>query len=55
MTIGKIAKKCNVPKRTLHDCISSHVQHKGPNAYLQAKEEEALVEHLISAAKQDYG
>ena len=58
LTIGKIAKKFNVLKTTLHDRISGRVQHgtkSGPNPYIQAHEEEALVELLISAAKQGYG
>ena len=51
-------KRFNVPKTTLHDRISGRVQHgtmSGSNPYLQAHEEEALVKHLISAAKQGYG
>ena len=58
MTIGKIEKKFNLPKTTLHDRISGRVQHgtkPGPNPYLQADEKKALVKHLISAAKQGYG
>ena len=58
LTIGKIAKKFNVPKTTLHDRISGRVQHgtkPGPSPYLRADEEEVLVEHLVSAAKQGYG
>ena len=58
MTIGKIVKKFNVPKTTLHNCISSQVQHgtkPGQNPYLQADKEEALVEHSISPAKKATG
>ena len=58
LTIGKIVKKFSVPETTLHDRISGHVQHgtkPGPSPYLRADEEEVLVEHLVSAAKQGYG
>ena len=58
MTIGKMAKSLNAPKTTLHDLISGWIQYGTklrPNPYLQADEEEALVDHLISAAKQDLG
>ena len=58
MTIGKIAKKFNVPKTTLHDRISGRVYNMElsmDQIQIHIYEEEALVEHLISAAKQGYG
>lgn len=58
LTIGKIAKKFQIPKTTLHNRISGRVIHgtkPGPKPYLQADEEVVLVDHLISAAKVGYG
>ena len=58
MTIGKIAKKFNVPKTTLHDRISGRVYNMElsmDQIQIHIYEEEALVEHLISAAEHGYG
>jgi len=56
--IGKIAQKYKVPKTTLHDRISGQVKHgtkPGPQPYLQANEEEVLVDHSIKVPKVGYG
>jgi len=48
LTIGKIAQKYT--KMTLYERISGRVKHgtkPGPQPYLQANEEEVLVDHLI--------
>ena len=58
ISINKAALLHGVPPTTLKDRISGQVVHgtkPGPVRYLNDKEEHALADHLVEAAKVGYG
>lgn len=56
-TVSSVARKYQVPRRTLEDRIKGRVEHgksPGPSTVLTKEEEDALVSYLIYMAKQGF-
>ena len=56
-TVSSIARKYNVPRRTLEDRVKGRVRHgkkQGPSTVLSKEEEDGLESYIVHMAKQGF-